>query len=264
VPDADSAQVSFLNNEFNTAFDSDSDGRSNLFERTNDSDPFDPTSPAAPPTQVAVELQIFLADDLQSVDGISENLEMLAFVNSQVLPLTREGERWIGGTTLTEDSEAFLDAQLFSDSTRSVRLGLVRRSTNVGDGGVIILAADEFDFMIDSDGDTISNKDELLSGSDPLDSNSPLPDPCQPDDFVAGCPTDSDGDGETDFQETETQDTDGDTIPDYLESLITDTDGDGLSAQEDDDDDDDGVTAEFDSDETDPCIPDPDALACDM
>lgn len=249
VPEGDSAQVSFRNNEFNTSFDNDSDGRSNLSERTNNSDPYDPSSPAAPPTEVAVEIQIFLSNDLQNIDGITENLEMVAFVNSQTLPITREAGRWVGGTSLTENSEAFLDAQLFSDSSRAVRLGLVRKSTNVGNGGIIILAAEEFDFMIDSDGDSISNKDELITGSDPLDSNSPMPDPCQPTDFVAGCPTDSDGDGETDFQETETRDSDGDTIPDYLESLITDADGDGLSAQEDIDD-------------TDACIPDPDAPAC--
>ena len=62
--------------------------------------------------------------------------------------------------------------------------------------------------MSDSDGDGVSNADEVINDTDP---NNP----------------DTDGDGKSDGDEG-TIDTDGDGVIDALESIITDTDGDGI------------------------------------
>ncbi|MBT8151559.1 MAG: NPCBM/NEW2 domain-containing protein, partial [Gammaproteobacteria bacterium] len=66
--------------------------------------------------------------------------------------------------------------------------------------------------MVDSDADG------LLDFQDPAPSNS-----CVPSAFVASCSQDSDGDGTSDFAETETADADSDGTADYLESSTTDT-----------------------------------------
>ncbi|MFO0687249.1 MAG: NPCBM/NEW2 domain-containing protein [Myxococcota bacterium] len=64
--------------------------------------------------------------------------------------------------------------------------------------------------------------------------NDPAPTtPCIPTAFVAACAQDTDGDGQTDFQEGATADSDGDGIPNYQESSIADADGDGVPDQSD-------------------------------
>jgi gliding motility-associated-like protein len=88
----------------------------------------------------------------------------------------------------------------------------------------------------DLDGDGCLNTDEIAAGTDP---NNP----------------DTDGDGENDCLEigdpNNPTDTDGDGIIDALESSITDVDGDG-------------VPNETDPDNTNPCIPNPNAGPCDQ
>jgi YVTN family beta-propeller protein len=89
--------------------------------------------------------------------------------------------------------------------------------------------------LLDDDGDGTPN----LTDPAPLD-------PCIPNAFVPVCGRDSDGDGDTDFEEGATTDSDGDGIFDYLESSITDSDGDGVPDQSD-------------SSNGNPCIPNPSA-----
>ena len=67
--------------------------------------------------------------------------------------------------------------------------------------------------------------------------------------FVADCTNDEDGDGASDFLETEDADKDMDLIPDYIESSVIDFDEDIFPEQTDPAD-------------MNPCIPDVDALAC--
>ncbi len=74
-------------------------------------------------------------------------------------------------------------------------------------------------------------------------------DPCVPEVFVGACAQDSDGDGESDFDETELADADADGTPDYLESSLADTDADG-------------VTDEFDPANADACVPTAFVAAC--
>ncbi|MBY0401919.1 hypothetical protein K2X89_16620, partial [Myxococcota bacterium] len=57
--------------------------------------------------------------------------------------------------------------------------------------------------------------------------------PCIPTAFVAVCSQDTDGDGQTDFQEGATADSDGDGIPNYQESSTADADHDGVPDQSD-------------------------------
>ncbi|MEZ4332639.1 MAG: NPCBM/NEW2 domain-containing protein [Myxococcota bacterium] len=66
--------------------------------------------------------------------------------------------------------------------------------------------------------------------------------PCVPTVFVSACPTDTDGDGLSDFEEGPTLDGDGDGLFDYEESASADADGDGVPDQADPQD-------------ADPCIP---------
>jgi len=244
------ATIIIRSNEFDTSsWDEDLDGRSNLAERLEGSDPNDPNSPEAPPMPVAVELQFNIPDSFQAATINSEGLTMVALVNSQTVALTRSGLRWMGGLNLIENSDAFIDATLFRESAQILRIGVVRKSTNVGAGGVIVIPDTDFDFEFDDDNDGINNLDEILNGYDPLDSESPVVDPCVPTTFVADCTNDEDGDGTSDFLETEDADEDGDSIPDYLESSVIDFDEDIFSEQSDPDD-------------MDPCIPDDEALAC--
>ncbi|NNC55055.1 MAG: hypothetical protein HKO07_04965, partial [Pseudomonadales bacterium] len=56
---------------------------------------------------------------------------------------------------------------------------------------------------------------------------------CAPSTFNANCAQDSDSDGTSDFEETESADSDGDGTPDYLESSVEDSDGDTFPDQQD-------------------------------
>ncbi len=244
------ATISIRSSEFNTSsWDQDSDGRSNLAERREGSDPNDPLSPEAPPMLVAVEVQVNIPNSFQAGSVNTDGLTMVALVNSQSVALTRSGLIWTGGLNLIENSDAFIDVTLFREVEQNLRIGVVRKSVNIGAGGLTVIADTDFDFQFDDDNDGLTNLEEILNGFDPLNSESPVVDPCVPSTFVAGCNNDTDGDGISDFIETEDADEDGDMIPDFQESNIIDIDQDLLTQYEDIDD-------------TEPCIPNDQALAC--
>ena len=96
---------------------------------------------------------------------------------------------------------------------------------------------DEGEFT-DSDGDGALDYTESSIFDSDLDGLPDELDPanldaCLPTAFVAACGQDSDGDGDTDFEEGEFTDTDGDGSFDYSESSILDADGDGTNDEED-------------------------------
>ena len=246
------ATITIRSTEFDTtSWDQDSDGRSNLQERREGSSPIDPNDPAAAPTKVAIEVQLNIPNSFQAASVNTDELTMDAIVNNQTINLTRSGLVWIGGLEVNENSDAMINATLFREDARILRIGDLNRSVNVGAGGLIVIADTDFNFEYDDDSDGISNIEEILNGFDPLNSQSPVVDPCVPTTFVAECTFDTDNDGTSDFLETEADDEDGDGIPDYLESSVTDLDEDLLPAQSDPDD----MNA---------CIPNPDAIACNM
>ena len=96
----------------------------------------------------------------------------------------------------------------------------------------------DLDDFLDTDGD----------GTVDLNDAAPA-DPCLPTAFVAVCAQDTDGDGDTDFAETELADGDLDGTPDHLESAIFDSDLDG-------------VFDEFDPANLDACVPEVFVSAC--
>ncbi len=252
MPGDTEANITIRSNEFITnSWDEDSDGRSNLQERREGSDPRDANDPAAAPTKVAIEVQLNIPSSFMAASVNSDELTMDAIVNNQTIALTRSGLTWVGGLEVNENSDATINATLFRESARILRIGDLSQSVSVGAGGLIVIADTDFNFNYDDDVDGITNMDEILNGFDPLDSQSPVIDPCVPTTFVAECVEDTDGDGTSNFFETEFADEDGDDIPDYLESSVTDIDEDLLPAQQDPDD----MNA---------CIPDPTALACMM
>ncbi|MEE9334578.1 MAG: hypothetical protein V3U65_10855 [Granulosicoccaceae bacterium] len=244
------ATITIRSSEFDTnSWDADSDGRSNLSERIEGTGPRDSSDPAAAPTKVAVEIQLNISNSFQAAAVNTDDLTMEAFVNSQSVALTRSGLIWMGGLELNENSDAFINATLFRESGRVLRIGDIGKSVNVGSGGIIVVPDTDFNFEYDDDQDGFFNLDEILNGHDPLNSESPVVDPCVPTTFVAECLNDEDRDGTSDFLETENADEDMDTIPDYLESSVTDFDEDIFPEQTDPDD-------------TDPCIPNDEAIAC--
>jgi len=243
-------RIEIARSEFSgAAFDFDSDGRSNIDERTAGSDPTDPLSPEAPPQFVDVNLQLNIPSSFQAASVDSSDFVMRAFINNQSVDLIRNDLVWSGVSRLIENSDANIDARLYRDNSETVRIGDVLLTRNIGTGGLVVISDTDFNYQIDSDGDGLFNLDEILNGFDPLNSNSPVSNPCLPTPFVANCTNDEDNDGETDFQETEDADDDLDGIPNYLESNIVDADEDLAFAHED-------------ANEDDPCIPNPSSFAC--
>ncbi|MBK7947364.1 MAG: NPCBM/NEW2 domain-containing protein [Deltaproteobacteria bacterium] len=81
-------------------------------------------------------------------------------------------------------------------------------------------------------GDLVPLFDDDDDGTVNLNDAAPT-NPCLPTAFVAACAQDTDGDGQTDFQEGATADGDGDGLPDYQESSTADADQDGVPDQSD-------------------------------
>jgi len=198
-------KIEIFESDFNgDGFDFDSDGRSNLDERNAGSDPIDRNSPEAPPRLVTVEVQFNLPASFQSQNIDSSMLIMEAFANNQNLNPTLSGLTWSGATLLLQNTDVPIRADLFSDITKRVKLGVIQETRNVGEGGPIVILDTDFDFEFDSDTDGFTNLEEILDG----------------------------------FEETETADDDGDTIPNYRESNIIDADEDLFFSHDDEDEND--------------------------
>ena len=234
---ATSAELTFLNNEFNTSVDSDNDGRSNLSERNDNYDPLDDDSPGVDVVEVSVRIELELP---ASLSGASDEVKLAvtptAMLNGRLVTLTRQGDRWTADTFAAENSSVFVQATFYDTSQQGSRLAIVQRSQDITGSAVVSFFADDYGSTFDDDQDGLSNADEITGGSNPKDSNSPAREPCDISQFTVGCDIDTDSDDKPDSQETASTDSDGDGIPNYLESSKVDDDGDGRPAEADIDD----------------------------
>ena len=243
--------IRIVDREFDaTPFDRDNDGRSNLDERRSDTSPFDDADPGTPIVNIplAVTLQLPSAFRAARAEQIAE-IDVTASINNRSLVLTREGNVWRGETSIVQGTEAFVRASFYANSERDVRIAMGQSSVD-GEGNSANVTLNGNDYEIsDDDGDSLTNFQEFVDGTNPRDSNDPAPDPCQVSRFAPDCTLDQDGDGIPDSVEGDRTDTDGDDRPDFAESNTRDADSDGRFAHDD-------------ADEADPCIPSQNNDAC--
>ena len=243
--------IRIVDREFDaTPFDRDSDGRSNLDERRSDTSPFDDADPGTPIVSIplSVTLQLPSAFRAARAEQIAE-IDVTASINNRSLVMTREGNVWRGETSIDQGTEAFVRASFYANSERDVRIAMGQSSVD-GEGNSANVTLDGNDYEIsDDDGDSLTNFQEFVDGTNPRDSNDPAPDPCQVSRFAPDCGLDQDGDGIPDSVEGDRTDTDGDDRPDFAESNTRDADSDGRFAHDD-------------ADEADPCIPSQNNDAC--
>jgi len=243
--------IRIVDREFDaTPFDRDNDGRSNLDERRSDTSPFDDADPGTPIVNIplAVTLQLPSAFRAARAEQIAE-IDVTASINNRSLVLTREGNVWRGETSIVQGTEAFVRASFYANSERDVRIAMGQSSVD-GEGNSANVTLNGNDYEIsDDDGDSLTNFQEFVDGTNPRDSNDPAPDPCQVSRFALDCTLDQDGDGIPDSVEGDRTDTDGDDRPDFAESNTRDADSDGRFAHDD-------------ADEADPCIPSQNNDAC--
>ncbi|MEE9333506.1 MAG: hypothetical protein V3U65_05385, partial [Granulosicoccaceae bacterium] len=250
APGATSAQLTFLNNEFDTFIDNDLDGRSNLAERNDNFDPLSGDSPGVPVITVPVRIELALPASLSNTpDAVKQAIFATVRLNGNLVTLTRQADRWSADESAAENSSVFVSATFYDSSQQGARLAVVQRSQDITDGAVVSFVADDYADTFDDDSDGLSNAAEITAGSNPKDSNSPAREPCDISQFTIGCLTDTDGDGDPDSQETASADSDGDGRPNYQESSQVDADGDGRSA-------------EADADDGNACIPTVNVAAC--
>jgi len=237
---------------YSTDFDDDGDLIFNLDERNNETDPRVPNQDPNQVVQVPINFQANIPERLTDVgNDLDQALIAVAVIDRTSVELSREGNTWVGQIIKPANSDVLVNYSFYSSVRRNIKLATWEGRRNAGQEGTTVnIASNEYGYNIDTDGDGISNLQETIDGSNPEDRNSPALIPCDISIFEPDCNNDSDGDGKPDSVETESADQDEDSIPDYLES-------------ENDDADDDGVNAELDRDETDPCVPNEESLACD-
>jgi len=244
-------KVEFIEKNFNYTSDFDNDNRSNLDERNARTDPRDINDPGLPPKEVDVVLRIQLPDEriLNKADLLN-TITPVATLNDNPVLLEKVGNSWVGRTKAVENSNAFASVTFYRASDQALILATSEFGQEVGGGAEYNFVGTEFKTDIhDQDTDNLSNLDEVLEDHDPLDSGSPVQDPCKTSNFAPGCTVDTDKDKKPDSQESETADTDQDGIPNYRESSLVDADKDGRSA-------------EVDVDDEDPCKPSTNNAAC--
>ena len=238
--------------DYDKSFDDDDDGRTNIAELDDGTDPLDAQDPGIPVIEVALAVRLELPQALSRASAaVRSNVFAEATVNRAPIILNRSGSVWSGETTVPENSEVTVSATFYPTSDRPYRLATLQRNQRIGTGGTTVQfrAADYDTENFDQDSDGLTNIEEVAQGSDPTDDNDPPQNPCDVSNFAAGCDVDSDNDGKPDSEEGAAANSDTDSIPDYLDSATTDSD-------------DDGVVNEMDNANNNPCVPSQNNEAC--
>lgn len=106
-------------NRFTTDFDSDGDGRSNIAELRNSTDPRNNTSPGTPAEFLPVKINFGVPASLQSEsESVLNALSLTVLVNGDVFIVTRNGNVWSGETTEVAGNDVFIEANFFANSSR--------------------------------------------------------------------------------------------------------------------------------------------------
>ncbi len=161
------------------------------------------------------------------------------YASDGILSFTRSG----GGVNWNTDAE--IDFVFTARAPDLSQVSIFPARATAEDGGDLVLYEGQVRVAVvstsdvDTDGDGISDDDEVIAGSDPLDPDTDgdgIPDGIEVGDDPSN-PEDTDGDGTPDFLDL---DSDGDGIGDDVE-LLGDPDGDGVPNFRDEDSDDDGL-----------------------
>jgi len=111
--------VGIAENQFTTDFDSDGDGRSNIAELRNSTDPRSNASPGTPAEFLPVRINFGVPASLQSEsEAVIRALSLTVLVNGEVFIVTRNGNVWSGQTTEVAGNDVFIEANFFSNSSR--------------------------------------------------------------------------------------------------------------------------------------------------
>lgn len=131
--------VNITENRFTTNFDSDGDGRSNIAELRNNSDPRNGTSPGTTPEQLPVSINFGVPVSLQGEsDAVIRALSLTVLVNGEVPRVTRIGNVWMGQTMEIAGNDVFIEANFFSNSSRVELLNRFELRQPLGTNGLFI------------------------------------------------------------------------------------------------------------------------------
>ncbi|MFK7852727.1 MAG: PKD domain-containing protein [Granulosicoccus sp.] len=218
------ATLRFADSEFNTEIDDDDDGFSNLRERQEGTRFDDSNDPDTAPIIVTLNFRVFLPVELENAsEEVRAQVSAQAFVNDQVVILSREGDQWRGSTSVTEGSDPLITANFFATAEQVLQLANFSRSQNVGTGANIDFLSDVYEVeSFNNDGDAFSNAQEIAAGSDPLNPSDPDSDGDTLADDADNCPA---------IANTDQADADNDGLGDLCDPFnnLVDPDEDGIS-----------------------------------
>jgi len=214
---------SFEFDEFNTSFDADNDGFSNLRERTDGSEVDNPLDPGRPPVNVVLAVVIELPEIFDTAaDEVLQQLTAEASVNDTDILLQRDGNSWLGEALAPENSDALVTVNFYNTPDRLVRLVNQSDSLDVGSGATFVFSPEDYENLdaLNNDADEFNNAEEVAQGTDPTN-------PLDPDfdgdglSFAAdNCPT---------VANPEQENIDEDSLGDACDEINdNDTDGDGV------------------------------------
>jgi len=111
--------VSILESRFTTDFDSDGDGRSNIAELRNNTDPRSASSPGTTPELLPVRINFGVPESLQSESAsVISALSLTVLVNGEVFIVTRNGNVWSGESTEVAGNDVFIEANFYANASR--------------------------------------------------------------------------------------------------------------------------------------------------